>query len=748
MTHQVFYKIYRFSIILLGSIGFFHALLNLGIDAYSRWFLVFLITALCVMPLMSIKLPKTKLGLSFSDALIFLSFVIYGGQSAVLIAAIGMLALCLKMKWTGQIVFRPWLISCNIAASALSTSITTYSTLLLLRKWNVDQRSADTNSLIITIGTLAVIHFLSTSLIHIPLSRNFGKFSVWQIWKKELFSISLGEILGAALAFIGYKFIYQARLASATAALFLIFVIYINYRRTISDINDSIEQAEKAEREKAEIAKQKAEDAENHATALELLLEKEEEISQDLRKSKDELEYSAFHDALTDLPNRAYLMERLKFLIELGMEMSKEYYVVFLDLSRFKNINDSLGHSIGDQVLKIVALRLRRLLRDEDSITRLGGDEFAIILTNLSSMDKAQKVASKIYETITKPYVINGNKIFCDLHVGIAPLDYEHVKPEDVIRDADIAMHHAKEKNIGIALFDKEIRSDHLERIRLEADLRNAVERGELSMHYQPIISLRNGELVGFEALLRWIHPELGFISPAQFIPISEESGSIIPITNWILKVTCTQLSHWNRLRHKGSELFVSVNISGRHLAEDELMRDVQKALRMSGLAPELLKLEITESTAMENAERTIQILQNLNSLGVQLSIDDFGTGYSSLSYLHRLPFDTLKVDRSFVVNADKGDSEDLKILETIIALTKNLNKKIIAEGIETEQQLSLLVGLECDFGQGYLFSKPLPKENIPDILVNTKPWLEFNGQQMSGGSALDIPVDDNLRPF
>ncbi|MEZ5343997.1 MAG: bifunctional diguanylate cyclase/phosphodiesterase [Pyrinomonadaceae bacterium] len=523
---------------------------------------------------------------------------------------------------------------------------------------------------------------------------------------------------------------------------------YLNYRRTIFEITNSIEQAEKAEREKAEIAKHKAEDAEKHAGELELLLEKEEEISQDLRRSKEELEYSAFHDALTDLPNRAYLMERLRFLIELGMELSKEYYIVFLDLSRFKNINDSLGHSIGDQVLKIVALRLRRLLRDEDSITRLGGDEFAIILTNLASMEKAQKVASKIYETITKPYVINGNKIYCDLHIGIAPLDYEHVKPEDVIRDADIAMHHAKEKNIGIAIFDKDIRSSHLERIRLESDLRTAVERGELSMHYQPILSLSNGEMVGFEALLRWIHPELGFISPAQFIPISEESGSIIPITNWILKETCTQLSVWNRLRPKGSELFVSVNISGRHLAEDELTKDVQKALFMSGLPPELLKLEITESTAMENAEQTIQILQNLNSLGVRLSIDDFGTGYSSLSYLHRIPFDTLKVDRSFVVNADKGDSEDLKILETIVALTKNLNKRVIAEGIETEKQLLLLQGLECDFGQGYLFSKPLPKESVPDIIVDTKPWLEYNEQYTSGGGAVDIPLDDNLRPF
>ena len=466
-----------------------------------------------------------------------------------------------------------------------------------------------------------------------------------------------------------------------------------------------------------------------------------------MRASKEELEYSAFHDALTDLPNRAYLMERLRFLIEIGVESSEEYFVVFLDLSRFKNINDSLGHSIGDQVLKIVSLRLRRLLRDEDSITRLGGDEFAIILTNLSSVEKARKVANKIYETVTKPFMINGNKIHSDLHIGIAPLDYEHVKPEDVIRDANIAMRQAKEKNIGIAIFDKEMRSSHLVRIRLEADLRTAVERNELAMHYQPILALGDGKMVGFEALLRWEHAELGFISPADFIPISEESGSIIPITNWILKETCSQIARWNKSLPDSEHLFVSVNISGRHLAEDDLVRDVQTALRLSGLAPRLLKLEITESTAMDNAERTIQILRNLHSLGVQLSIDDFGTGYSSLSYLHRLPFDTLKIDRSFVVNADNGDDEDVKILETIVALTKNLNKKVIAEGIETEKQLSLLQLLNCDFGQGFLFSRPLPKEKVPAILEERKPWIEFNNEKMTGGSP-DIKVDENLRPF
>ena len=747
MTHSRFYKIYQRATIFIGVIVLVLSILNLPLDTLGNGFLFFLFFSLLMAPFMSVKLPKAKSGLSFSDSLIFLGFILYGGSAAILIAATGMLALCVRLKWKGQLVFRPLMIPSNIGTSAISTAIMSVVATYLIGVFAIDQKSTESNILLPYLAILAIVHFLATSVIRIPFSRNFGKIPVWSIWKNELFQISLGQVAGAGVAFVISKFIYQMSFGSTAIILFLFAIVYVNYRKTMSDIDESIEQAEKAEQEKAEIAKLKADEAEKHAGELEVLLKSEEEISQDLRRSKDELEYSAFHDALTDLPNRAYLMERLKFLIELGMESSEEYYLVFLDLSRFKNINDSLGHSTGDQVLKIVSLRLRRLLRDEDSITRLGGDEFAIILTHLKSIEKAQKVASKIYETITKPFMINGNKIFSDLHIGIAPLDFEHVKPEDVIRDADIAMHHAKEKNLGIAVFDKDMRSHHLKRIRLEADLRSAVERNELSMNYQPIISLKDGNTVGFEALLRWIHPELGFISPAEFIPISEETGSIIPITKWILKETCSQVAKWNKALDKDSQMFVSVNISGRHLAEEDLIKDIEQALRLSGLPADLLKLEITETTAMENAEQAIQILQNLTNLGVKLSIDDFGTGYSSLSYLHRLPFETLKIDRSFVVNADEGDEEDVKILETIVSLAKSLSKKVIAEGIETEKQLHQLQLLGSDFAQGYLFSKPLPKDKIPELLTNLKPWLEYDNPQVSGDSS-GIQVDANLRPF
>ena len=283
-------------------------------------------------------------------------------------------------------------------------------------------------------------------------------------------------------------------------------------------------------------------------------------------------------------------------------------------------------------------------------------------------------------------------------------------------------MHHAKANSFNVAVFDKNLRALYLEKLSLEADLRFAVERGELSMHYQPLISLKDGELIGFEALLRWNHSQKGFVSPAQFIPIAEDSGLIIPITKWILRQTCSQIAEWQKLASY-DKLMVSVNISGKHLTDETLVTDVQKALENAGITTDSLKLEITESAAMDNPEQSIQILHNLKKLGVQLSIDDFGTGYSSLSYLHRLPFDSLKIDRSFVSGVGER-GENSKILQTIVSLAKNLRMRIFAEGIETEAQLAVLQNLGCDYGQGYLMSKPLPVEQMEKLLYQNHNWL------------------------
>ena len=301
-------------------------------------------------------------------------------------------------------------------------------------------------------------------------------------------------------------------------------------------------------------------------------------------------------------------------------------------------------------------------------------------------------------------------------------------------------MHYAKERKDGPAVFTKELRHRFLERVRFEMDLRHAVERNELSMHYQPIVSLIDGRLAGFEALLRWHHPEFGMIPPNKFIPIAESSDLIQPITNWILLETTKQLASWQRISPDYGDLEMSVNIAGRHLSSDDLSDQVEDALESSGIRPETLKLEITESTAMENAERSILLLNRLKSLGVKLSIDDFGTGYSSLSYLHRLPFDTLKIDRSFVSGVGER-GENSGILQTIVSLGTNLKMRMVAEGIETEAQLAMLRNLGCDFGQGYLFSKPKPAEEMEKLLYARHMW--FPSQK---DSAIELHSDSDTQ--
>ncbi len=694
-----------------------------------------IVVALFATSRLTLSLPHSKSYLSFADTMIFFAFVYFGGELAILLATLEVSISCIYLKYEGY-PLRKLAIPFNISSTAFSTAIT-YLVWRSLPVLGIGGDYSQSSDLITTLGILAVVQFLALSGFAAIFYAIKNDSSVWQMWRKVCFSSSMTQVAGAGLAGIAYKLISYGDLLTLSVSLVIFGIGYINYRQLIHNINESIDQAEQAEREKTEIARAKAEEVQEHAKQLTSLLEKEEEITRDLRQSQRDLKYAAFHDSLTDLPNRAYLVERLNLLLQLGPEVASRYYVLFLDLSRFKNINDSLGHTVGDEVLRVVALRLRRCLRDEDTIARLGGDEFAIILNDLSSLNEAKSFAFRIYDQLTQPFVIQGNKIFSDLHIGIAPFDHEQVKPEDILRDADIAMHNAKDRNISVAVFDKEIRAQYLQHIKLEGDLRYAIEREEMTMHYQPLVALKDGGLIGFEALLRWHHSDLGFVSPGVFIPISEDSGIIIPITKWILNETCVQMAKWRRINDEFEDLSVSVNISGRHLADRSLIEDVTNALSASGLPAKCLKLEITESTAMENAERTIQTLNDLSDLGVKLSIDDFGTGYSSLSYLHRLPFDTLKIDRSFVMNVGEG-GEDSGILQTIVSLTKNLKKEVVAEGIETEKQLSLLRDLGCDYGQGYLFSKPLPSNDMETLLYKRKTWLPA-GYEERGSFSDDV---------
>jgi diguanylate cyclase (GGDEF)-like protein len=714
----------KYIIIALGIFCLGFALMSLPGEIFRWSFLLLLAFAVLIAPKMILTLPRSRFSVSFSDSIIFLAFLIFGGSAAIVLSAVEMLATCYYIQSKGKMKFGRLMIPTNASISAITTTFAYFAWMVFSNITNTGLVLNQTSHLISILGILAFSQFFVSSILATTFHSLKNDANFWETWKKECFASSITQIVGAGLAGIAYKLISQGDFITTVIAFVAFGVAYMSYRQSIGEMNDAIDKAEQAERDKAEVERIRAEQAEKHAGELALLLEKEEQTSEALRKSKEAFQHSAMHDTLTNLANRANFAGELRTLIEkCKKDSTVSFFVLFLDISRFKNINDSLGHTIGDKVLIIVAKRLVRLIRPNDVVARLGGDEFAIILKDLSSVEKAEKIARKIHEKISETFSLSGNNIFIDLNIGLAPFEPEYGSPEEILRDADIAMHYAKEKGTGAAIFDKELRARFLERINLESDLRFAVERGELSMHYQPLISLKDGEIIGFEALLRWHHATRGFISPAQFIPIAEDSGLIIPITTWILSQTSAQIAKWRKLSPNYRDLIVSVNISGKHLAKESLIEDVEKSLKTANLPPSSLKLEITESTAMENAEHTIQILNKLKDLGVMLSIDDFGTGYSSLSYLHRLPFDTLKIDRSFVYSVGE-DGENSEILQTIISLAKNLKMRVIAEGIETENQLALLQNLGCDYGQGYLMSKPLPAAEMEKLLYQKHNWF------------------------
>jgi diguanylate cyclase (GGDEF)-like protein len=419
----------------------------------------------------------------------------------------------------------------------------------------------------------------------------------------------------------------------------------------------------------------------------------------------------ARHDALTDLPNRVLLRERLEHELK-RVKRGECLAVLCLDLDQFKSVNDTLGHPIGDELLKAVADRLRKCTRDPDTIARLGGDEFAIIMTAMRQPSDAAALAQRMRESITRPFELEGHQIVVDLSIGIAVAPLDAIDPDQLLKSADLALYGAKADGRGIyRFFEPEMDARMKQRRELEMELRKALTSGQFELHYQPLVSLDNNEITGFEALLRWNHPVRGTISPAEFIPVAEETGIIIPLGEWVLRNACGETAAWPE------HLKIAVNLSPAQLRCRNLVQVIVGALAASGLAPTRLQLEITESVLMQNTFATLATLHQLRELGVQIAMDDFGTGYSSLSYLRSFPFDKIKIDRSFINDLSNG-SEPLAIVRAIATLAKSLSMVSTAEGVETKQQLEKLQSVGCTEMQGHFFSRARPAAEITRLFL------------------------------
>lgn len=437
------------------------------------------------------------------------------------------------------------------------------------------------------------------------------------------------------------------------------------------------------------------------------------------KRAEEKIVHMAYHDALTNLPNRLMFDEKLKSCFEEAERAGRMMAILFFDLDRFKVINDTLGHHVGDQLLQTLARKLQVYVSEKDIVARFGGDEFIILLTDLAHIDEAAQFAKGIPALLEEPFLIEDQELFVTASIGISIYPNDGVEPDILLKNADIALYRSKEKG-GNAYhyYHPDMNKRSLHRLNLEIQLRKALERDEFEIYYQPIVDLKNGSVLGMESLIRWKHPEWGLVSPGDFIPLAEETGLIVPIGNWVLRQACIQTKAWQSQGF--SPLVVAVNISAIQFHQIHFVQIVMDALEESGLAPDQLCLEITENIAMNNVPYIIETMQKLKQLGVRISIDDFGTGYSSLSYLKRFRVHTLKIDQSFIRDVT-SDEDNAAIVTALIAMSHRLKIKSLAEGVETKEQLEFLISQGCDEIQGYVFSKPMPAADFELLIRENK---------------------------
>ncbi len=673
---------------------------------------------------LSVKIPHVNTNVTVSDAFIFLVLLLYGGLAGIMLALADGLFGGLRIR--GKLVT----VVFNCGMMVCSTFTTVVVLRLCFGPIN-NLKTLEWSTFVAAVATMAMVqYFASSGICAVGLAFKTGE-TIWQTWQKHYLWTSITYLAGAALAAASANSIDKIGLTILLVGVPIIGIVYLTYHKYLTEIKTTSAQAELAERERAEAERaraeaerERAEQAERHVEELNRHIAEQERISMQLQESKDHFRHAAFHDALTNLPNRALLTENLKFVIERAKNQEDyQFAVLFLDLDRFKNVNDSLGHSIGDQLLIAMARRLESCIREVDMVARLGGDEFAILLDGIANGGDATTMARRIQEKLASPFNLSGHEVFTTTSLGIALSSTGYDHPENMLRDADTAMYRAKAQGKACyEVFDKGMHTHAVYVLQMENDLRRALDREEFLVYYQPIVSLDNGQLAGFEALIRWQHPVRGFINPADFIPLAEDTGLIVPIGEWILKRACEQLSKWQWQAPANRSLFMSVNLSSKQIAQPDLVDVIRDILEETHVEAKHIKLEITESAVMDNAEMAVRLLKRLKALGVGLSIDDFGTGYSSLGYLHRFPVNTLKIDRSFVGRIGEA-TENAEIVRTIVSLAENMGMDVVAEGVETLNQLSHLRGLKCQYGQGYLFSRPIDAESVTGWISRKPHW-------------------------